>query len=167
MKRTEELLSKNLSRDILIEYLDQHPEEYEEAVRIAQTSHLPQCWRACWVLFHITSKDDERLKPHLSELIMSIKGKTGGHQRELIKLISKMSLDEDQEGMMFDRCMTIWESVKMIPSVRMMAFKFLMKVVNKYPELKMELRHITQDHYLESLTPGVRRSIDKQLDGFK
>lgn len=160
---TEELLSKHFKKEVLIEYLNQRPEEFTEIVRIAHTEQLPQCWRACWTLFHCCKQNDPRLQPHTSDLISSIEGKTDGHQRELIKLVSKMKLDEDQEGAMFDQCMTIWESVKKIPSVRMMAFRYLMKVVNHYPELRSEMKHMTQAHYIDSLTPGVKRSIVKQV----
>ena len=56
------------------------------------------------------NKDDPKIKKHLAKIIKSIEGKNDGHQRELIKIVRKMSLNEDQEGLFFDVCMNIWEA---------------------------------------------------------
>lgn len=160
----EELLSQTLNKQALVSFITSHPSELSEVVRIAQTTTLPQCWRACWMLFHYSEPNDSRLKPFVNELISAIENKSDGHQRELIKLVSKMELDDDQEGAMFDQCMGVWESVKKIPSVRMMAFRFIMKVLQKYPELVNEVKYIAQDHYVETLSPGVKASVSRQIE---
>lgn len=164
MTKTEKLLSQSARKEVLLNYLNVHPESVEEVIQIALTTTLPQCWRACWLLFHYCESEDIRLIPHRSELIKAIANKSDGHQRELIKLIGRMDLDEDHEGRLFDQCMSIWESVKKKPSVRMMAFRYIVTVVKKYPELWGEVVHLTQPHYLDSLTPGVLNSVTRQIE---
>lgn len=159
----ESVLSRSSSKDQLLEYLAKHPEEIADAVLLSQTTRQPQCWRACWLLFHIFEDQDVRLLSYVDDLIEAIAGKEDGHQRELIKLISRVQLTDEQEGLMFDQCMTIWESVKKIPSVRMMAFRFIVSVVKKYPELAEEVRYVTESDYLESLSPGVLKSVRRQM----
>ena len=44
----------------------------------------------------------------IKSLIVS-KEKTDGHQRELIKIMRKMKLSKDNEGLFFDIGMGIWE----------------------------------------------------------
>jgi hypothetical protein len=48
--------------------------------------------------------------------------------------------------------------------VRITALKFILKVANKHPDLLEEIVFLTQDHYLESLSPGVKRSIEKMKE---
>ena len=50
---------------------------------------------------------DKRLQKSLHKIINSIKEKTDGHQRELIKIIHQMKLSKDNEGLFFDLCMGI------------------------------------------------------------
>jgi len=163
----QDILSKPVPKEIIIKYISERPELFQEAVALATTNQSPQNWRSCWIIFHIMEENDERVKPYISNFIQAIHGKPDGHQRELIKVLSKMELDDGQEGELFDVCMTIWESPKLIPSIRMMAFRFMMQVLKKYPELIQELNYLTQPQYLESLSPGIKNSVIKQFADVK
>ncbi len=87
--------------------------------------------------------------------------KKDGHQRELLKILYRMELSEEQEGIVFDLCMNVWEQVGKAPSVRHNAFRMISRIASKYPGLSNEIAMITQEHYLETLSPGVRRSVMK------
>jgi hypothetical protein len=39
----------------------------------------------------------------------------------------------------------------------------MLKLLNKYPELKEEFEYLIQDHFLEDLSPGVHHSIQKLI----
>lgn len=160
----EKIITQRLSKAEMVGYLKNYPEQMELVTTMAISDQVPHGWRACWMLFHSTDPDDQRLQPYIHALINAIEGKQEGHQRELIKLVTRMNLNDEQEGLLFDRCMCIWESVKKIPSLRVSAFRFLMQVVKKYPELKAEILHVMSNEYLETLSPGIRRSIEKQLE---
>lgn len=132
-------------------------------MEIAISDADPQGWRAAWILFHAGNKNDPRIIPFIDQIIEAIPDRNEGHQRELIKLLGLTNLSEDQEGPMVDICISLWETPSKIPSVRYMAFKFLVRMAKKYPELKNELDFFTQAHYLDSLTPGVQKSIQKLM----
>ncbi|MFC2103688.1 hypothetical protein ACFLSS_04585, partial [Bacteroidota bacterium] len=93
--------------------------------------------------------------------------KDDGHQRELLKILLLMELDEEYEGILFDVSMNLWESINKKPSVRFTAFKFIVKTAKKYPEIAKEISFLTQNHYLESLSPGVKHSISRMIKEFE
>ena len=41
--------------------------------------------------------------------------------------------------------------------------QFILKTVEKFPDLKPEIKLWTQDMYLESLSPGIKNSLLKQI----
>lgn len=74
-----------------------------------------------------------------------------------------MERTEHQDSILYNQCVVLWESVRLIPSVRLFAFKVIMSFVKKYPELEPELSALVQPQYLSPLSPGIRRSIQKTL----
>jgi urate oxidase len=74
-----------------------------------------------------------------------------------------MRLTEKQEGILFDKCMNIWEDISKSPSVRGFAFQIIITTVKKYPELISEIEFLTQNHYLETISPGIRHSIKRMI----
>jgi len=143
----------------MIVFLNSHPEYFTEALELALGDRQPYCWRAPWLLYSCMEENDSRVRPYIPKIIAVIQEKKDGHQRELMKLLHLMDLDDEQEGRVFDICMNMWESISKGPSIRYNAFMFILKVVNKYPELKPEFDFITQDQYLETLSPGIKHSI--------
>ena len=150
-------------KEEMIAFMNSHPEHFEEAVELAIGNKEKVCWRAAFLLWGCMEKNDLRIKKHINKIIKVIPEKKDGHQRELIKILSKMELNEDQEGSLFNICMNLWEQLDKVPSIRMTAFKFIMRMVDKYPELSEEISVITQNHYLETLSPGVRHSISRMI----
>ena len=150
-------------KDEMIAFLNAHPEYFEEAIELAVGDKEKLCWRAAFLLWGCMRKNDLRIKKHINKIIKVIPEKEDGHQRELIKILSKMELNEDQEGSLFNICMNLWEQLDKVPSIRMTAFKFIMGMADKYPELSEEISVITQNHYLETLSPGVRHSISRMI----
>jgi hypothetical protein len=163
MDSIETVLASRFNKEKFLSYLSSNPDKVEETFQLAFQSEVPVSWRAAWVLNHATIKNDERIKAHQSQIIEILPTKPDGHQRELLKLLDKIDLEEDLEGVLFDQCVTIWEAVEKSPSVRVVAFRVLAKVVKKYPEMKNEIEFLIQDHYLDSLSPGIKRSLQKFL----
>jgi hypothetical protein len=163
MKTALEHILTNAYKDEMISFMASHPEYLDEAVALAIADTQPYSWRAAWLLFNCIEDNDPRMRTHLEAIVSAVPGKADGHQRELLKILLRMELDEDQEGRLFDVCMSVWEEVAKSPSVRLTAFKFIVKMSEKYPELSNEITGLTQDWYLDSLSPGIRRSISRML----
>lgn len=143
----------------MISYMADHPEAFKEAIELAVSNKQPYAWRAAYVLWSVIQENDVRIRKHIKKIVNAVKDKNDGHQRELLKILLMMELDEKYESKLFDICMNLWEQINKAPSVRVNAFKFILKIAKKHPELKQEISFLTQDHFMESLSPGARHSV--------
>jgi hypothetical protein len=84
-------------------------------------------------------------------------------QRELLKVLERMEIKEESEGFLFDHCVRIWKNIDLQPSVRFSAMKILTDITKRYPELSKEIFLLTRNQYMQSLSPGVRKSINKMI----
>ena len=159
----KEILAGRFNKEELAKLLNSDREKFEETLIIALQDIHPVSWRAAWMLYHTMEEKDNRLQPFLPQLMAALKGKADGHQRELLRIIGLMDITEEYEGVLFDACMEIWEQVGKIPSVRIFAFRLIVRIARKYPELKNEITFLTQPHYTETLSPGIRNSVQRLL----
>jgi len=146
---------------VWVKMMKSNPEYFHEALTLAISGEHPEGWRAAWLLGHTMHRNDQRLQPLMMDLIQALKGKQSGQQRELLKILAGMELEEVHEGPLFDACLAIWEDLGKQSSVRVTAFRQLVRIAWEYPDLKQELRHFTTDAYTASLSPGIKRSIEK------
>jgi hypothetical protein len=147
----------------MVDFLSDHPECFEEAVGLALKNEQDYSWRAAWMIADTIKENDARVKPHVLKIIKVLPDRKDGHQRELLKILLKMELTKDFESALFDTSITLWEQVRKKPSVRCFAFKAMIKVAEKYPELKKEVLLLAQPHYINPLSPGIRKSILKDI----
>lgn len=150
-------------KDEMISFMDSHPEYYKEAIELAISNKQPYSWRAAWLLWSCMEENDKRIQGYIKNIINTITTKKDGHQRELLKILLQMELNEEQEGYLFNVCMTIWEKINKKPSVRFTAFKFIIKTAKKHPDLSNEIAFFTQNQYLDSLSPGIKRSLSVMI----
>ncbi len=150
-------------KDEMIAFLAAHPEYFDEAVKLAIADDQPYSWRAAWLLCDCMEENDLRVKKHIYKILRAIPDRADGHQRELLKILLRMELSETHEARLFDLCMSLWESLHKSPSVRYTAFRFIVNMARKYPELSNEITGLTQQWYLDTLSPGVKRSIARMV----
>jgi hypothetical protein len=159
------ILNGHLQKDPIVYLLRGNPAVFDEAIQLALQSDERTAWRAAWVLYHAMEDHDPRLQPYLPALISALRDKRDGHQRELLKIIERLKTDDDLEGELFDICMDIWENPGKSPSSRITAFRVMFRIAKKYPELLGELSFLLQEHYTESLSPGIRHSLQRMVEG--
>lgn len=147
----------------IMKFLDKHPESFKEAMQLTLSEKHPYSWRAAWMMWGYMKKNDSRLRPYLHKIISALELRPEGQQRELLKILYMMDLKEEQEGKLFDHCVNIWLAIRKKPAVRMNALKVLVKIAEKHPELKEEVKFLARKEYLESLSPGVKHSIGKLI----
>jgi len=166
METALEYILTNSNKDGMISYMDAHPEDFEEAIKLAIANKQPYSWRAAWLLWSCMKENDQRVQKYIKRIIDSIPTKIDNQQRELFIILQKMVLNEDYEGILLDICVNVWQKINKKPSVRFNAFKLIVKIAKKYPELSHEIGLLTQDQYLESLSSTVNKSIFKMIKGF-
>jgi len=166
MKTTLEHILTSSYKDNMISFMDTHPEYFKEAIELAISDKQPYSWRAAWLLWSCMEENDRRIQRSIKNIINVITTKNDGHQRELLKILLLMELDEEYEGFLFNVCVSIWEKINKRPSVRLMAFRVIVKIAKKHPDLFHEITFLTQNQYLDTLSPGVNKSISKMIKGF-
>jgi hypothetical protein len=147
----------------MISYMHAHPEDFDEAVALAISNKQPYSWKAAWLLWSCMEENDNRIRKYIKKIIQTIPTKNDDHQRELLKILLPMELNGEQEGELFNFCVSVWEKINKKPSVRFTAFKMIVKIAQKHPDLANEIAFLTQDQYLDSLSPVVKRSIFKMM----
>lgn len=159
------LLEGRFNRQEIMEFLndDADARHHFRSIMLLQNAYA---WRAAWLMKGAVHQEDN-WDEFMTQAIEVLPTLQDGHQREILKLIELLPIKEDMEGPLFDICMSIWESPGKIPSVRMTAFLFILEVVKKYPDLRSEMDHLTQEHYMESLSPGVKRVLQKRIRALK
>jgi len=153
----------NSYKEEMIAFVADNPQYFDELVLLAMKEKQPYAWRAAWLLWSCIEENDPRLHSYIPQFMDSLPEKKDGHIRELVKILTSMELDEEQEGRLFDYCVTVWEKLGHRPSIRYMAFRFLVKMAKKHPELGNEIGLFAQEHYTESLSPGIKHSINKMI----
>jgi hypothetical protein len=154
-----EYILTNYNKAGMISYIEAHPECFDELIEFAISDNQPYSWRASWLLWSCMQENDQRLRGHINKIIDAIPSKSDEQQRELFIILQKMELNEESEGILFNICASVWEKIQKKPSVRFNAFKLITKIAKRYPELSFEIEFLIQEHYLESLSPGARKSI--------
>lgn len=160
----ENILVNSYKQDVIC-YIHDHPEDFDKVISLALSDKQPFAWRAAWLLCNCMEDNDKRLQPYIGKLISVLMNRKDGHQSSLLKILYGMELEEEHEALLFNCCVTLWENINKIPSVRLYALKTIVKMAEKYPDLSSEIISLVQDCYLESLSPGVRHSIEKLLRG--
>ncbi len=167
MEESLEYILGNSLKDELIEYIKSHPNQYDPLIKLALLDKQPHSSRAAYLLSKTVIKNDVRVKnyiPEILDLLLKIKD---GQQRDLINVLYKMEVNEEQEGLLFDICVKIWCKLNKIPSVRYTAFKLILNVAKKHVELYDEIILLCDDDYIEPLSAGIRKSIQKMVEKFK
>lgn len=162
----ERILTSSYKAD-MISYMASHPEDFKEAITLAISNKQPYSWRAAWLLWSCMEKNDKRIQPYVKNIIDILSIRNDNIQRELLIILHKMEINEEIEGLLFNHCVSIWEKINKMPSVRHNAFKVIVKIAKKHPDLYHEINFLTHDQYLDSLSAGVKNSISKMIIQFK
>lgn len=145
-------------------FLDSDDSIIHNIIELSMKNEKDYSWRAAWLLSRTLTKDDKRCRPFLLKIIKSIPEKEAGHQRELLKIAIKFHWTKKQEGFLFDICIKLWADIKVKSGTRYYAVVILLKISQKYPELKNEINYLFDDNFLKDLSPGIRSNILKKVN---
>jgi hypothetical protein len=147
----------------MIAHMRGHPGEFAELVQLALADKQPYSWRAAWLIWSIMEPNDERISPYIDKMIDILLFRKDGQARDLLMVLQKMDIPEEVEGKLFDISITLWEQIGKQPSVRLNAFKTILKIMRKYPELASEIEYLVQPHFMGTLSPGVKHSVSRLI----
>lgn len=157
-KAVIKLLSVRLSKAEYLKAIRTEQISFTELLDVAIKGSDSHSWRSAWLVGLLSKRNDERITPRINDILTAVMSKVDGHQREFIKLLSRMKMSEDQQSIFFDQCVNIWKSIEKKPATRIFAYQFMINMRKKFPELKAEIDFLSQEHYTESLSPGIKKS---------
>lgn len=166
MEESLEYILTNYYKDQMMACVESSTEKFDELIQLACSTNKKHSPRAAWLLANCTKENDKRIEPHLPKIIEIISAASDGQMRDLLYIIRKMQLNEEHEGMVFDICVDIWSATSKIPSVRYHAFLFILQIAENYPDLISEITLLSEDHYIEPLSPGIKHSIKRKIKAF-
>ena len=137
---------------------------FKNIVALALGNEKDYSWRAAWLLARVLNKDDKRLAAHILKIIRSIPGKESGHQRELLKIVSKFKLSQKQEGYLLDTCINVWKDIKLKSGTRYYAMILILNISKRYPDIRNEIDYLISAYYTHTLSPGIKCTILKKAN---
>ena len=162
----EHILTNSYKAEMIL-YLTAHPEDFDEAIKLAISNKQPYSWRAAWLLWSCMDYNDQRLQKYMKKIIDTLPTTSDNQLRELLLILQRMELKDYYTGKLLNICVNVWEKIGKQPSVRINAFKLIVKIAKKHPDLKDEVIFLTQFHYLHSLSDAVKKSVFKMIDDLK
>lgn len=151
----------------MISYMKAHPEDFDAAIHLAISDKAPYSWRAAWLLWSCMDKNDQRIHQYLGKIIDTLPSHGDNQVRELLIILQRMDLDDAYEGKLFDLCVAIWKNTGKQPSVRYNAFKLMVRIIKKHPELLKEMVFLHESRYTDSLSDTVKHAVSRMIAGLK
>lgn len=155
-----ESLLTHLKKEELVLYVDRHPESIQELIALSLEDKPPYSWRAAWLLESCLEQGDQKIEAHSSDFVKVLPLVSEQQQRCLLRLIQQLNLKETDISLLTDECIHIWKHTEHHAALRLNAMKCLLQVMETYPELKHEIAFLTEPHYMEGLTHGIRHSLN-------
>jgi len=149
----------NSYKDDLISYIESHQDDFLELVKLSISDKQPYSWRAAWLLWSCMDNNDKRIRKHIKKIIDILPDRQDNQQRELLMVLQRMEIDTKFEGQLFDSCTKLWGNINKNPSLRFNAFKIMVAISKRHPNLSNEIESLTDKYYIDTLTDNVKKSI--------
>ena len=153
----------NSQKDDWISYIASNQDDFPELIQLSISNKQPYSWRASWLLSSCMNNNDHRLKRHLQKIIDILPARQNSQQRALLKVLQRIEIEPKYEGQLFDICTKIWQNINKNPTLRFQAFKIIVAISKKYPDLRSEIKLFTDAYYTDNLSDIVKKSIFKLM----
>ena len=135
-----QLGTSRLNADILVDKIEEDPDIFETVWQIMLEDTYPLSMRASWVITHFAKKHPYFLEPRIDEIVAMLPDiKTVSVWRNLLNILSMLSIPEKHAGHLFDLCYSLLESPATAIAIRAYAMTILYHISNQEPALKPEL----------------------------
>ena len=104
--KLEHLLT-NSHKAEMIAYMESHPGDFTEVIKLAIADKQPYSWRASWLLWSCMDKNDKRVSKYLKKIINILPERKDIQQRKLLMILQQMYLNEEYEVKFFNSCKKI------------------------------------------------------------
>ena len=153
----------NSQKEFWISYIASHQDNFPELIKLSISNKQPYSWRASWLLSSCMNNNDHRVKKHIQMIVDILLDRQNIQQWSLLRVLQRMELESKHEGQLFDTCTKIWQNINNNPSPRFQAFKIIIAISKKYPDLTSEIKLFTDNYYTDNLSDILKKSIFKLI----
>lgn len=150
-------------KDGMIKFVMDNPVVFDELFELSISDDQPYSWRSAWLIWDCIEDNDPRLASKIDLILDIYPSLSESQQREYLMTLDKVELNEQQEGILYNLCESLWKDVKQKASIRYRAFKMMIKIMKKYPELQTEFPFLITDYYIQNLSRGAKHSVNKLI----
>jgi len=161
-----EFTLKNSHKNDCLSYITSHQEDFPELIELSISDKQPYSWRAAWLLSSCMDNNDQRVKRYLQKILDILPARENSQQWSLLKVLQRIEIEPEYEGQLFDTCTIIWKNINNKPFTRFQAFKIMVAILKKYPDLSNEIKLLTDPYYTDNLSDNSRKSVFKLMDKF-
>lgn len=121
------------------------PEMYRDLMNIALSQELPVCWRAAWIMDHLSELHPSLPEKYIEQLWRKIPDQPDGVKRSILRMLCRYEIPEEQQGIATDMCLD-WLLKESVPvAIKVFSMEILLNITRVYPELKEEFITILED----------------------
>lgn len=151
------------NRNRIVDYVSDNPKHMRELMTYFFDPNLRINQRAAWPLNFIARKHPKLIAPYHKRLIENLdKPHHDAVVRNTLRIYEDLDIPESIEGRLCEKCFDYISDPKWPAAIRCFSIYVLEKIVVKYPDLKVELIDILQEH-LPHGTPGFKHRAKKVL----
>ena len=143
----------------MIAYMGENPDKFDELLLLALSNKQPYSRKATFLLQNCMSDNEPFLYEHTGKIIELLPTVCESQQRIFLMILQRMQMNRNEEKKLFDICISIWNNMNAAPAVKYNAFKILVNIARKYPELSDTIKNLTTSHYMDSLSKGTKHSV--------
>ncbi len=158
--------SSRIIIDIVVANIGNDQKLFDEAVSVMIKDKHPVSMRAARVVYFVSHKHPEMIKPHFENLLPIISNtKIDGVKRCILAILfeTPIYISEDQLGELTDICFGYVGDEKEPIAVRAQSIDILLKIASKYPEIIPELKAILENIMPET-SSGLKNKCKKTIE---
>ncbi len=120
-------------------------------------------WKAAWILDHVYTSKSELVNPYINQLIsLFTQTSSSSIQRIAGKILSFHDINANVDGIFINNCVDMIISETVPVAVKVHAMQLIYNISTLYPELKVELKLIIEEH-IPNNTVGFKSRAKKLL----
>ncbi len=158
--------------DLVVNEVGSNQEKFNELAKVMLEDEYPVSMRAARALSLCVDNHPGLVQPMVNDLVLNMeKVHTEGVKRAILKIFTSdtIQLTEDQEGILFDKCISYMISATEAIAIKAYSMDIVYNISNKYAELKQEIKEVLHV-MLNDESAGIRaragnmlKSISKEI----
>ena len=120
--------------------------QFEELFHLSFSREMPVCWRATWLMDHLSEVAPTLADPWIEKIWAEIpKEHPVGVTRSALRLLVRYEIPEEFEGVAADLCLSWLEKESVSVAIKVYSMELLLKIARNYPELTNEFITVIED----------------------